>query len=140
MAVEIMERFAWLPPVSAAADTALWERFQQRRATALQPPATKPTPTDHVSAFDWLGHRSQSLQKKEPFMTHLGMMPRKVERGQHQIGVKNTLVDPPVSLKNNAAGQLARKDAASPAPSMRWIQREAGPRRERVKPAKSSSV
>ena len=38
---EILDKFAQLPAVSAAADATLQERFQQRRATALQPPVTK---------------------------------------------------------------------------------------------------
>ena len=51
VAAEILDRFARPPLVSAAADAALWERFQQRRATALQPPATKSARTGRISAF-----------------------------------------------------------------------------------------
>ena len=43
-----MEKFAYPPPVSVTADTALWEQFQQRRATASQPPTTKPGATGDV--------------------------------------------------------------------------------------------
>ena len=78
---EILDKFAQLLPVSVAADATLRERFQQRRATAPQPPATKPAPTSHVSAFDWLKHHKQSPQKEDPWTTHLEIMPQKIERG-----------------------------------------------------------
>ena len=66
VAAEILDRFAQPPPVSAAADAALWERFQQRRTAALQPTTTKSAATGHVPAFDWLEHREQSPQKADP--------------------------------------------------------------------------
>ena len=81
-AAELLEKFTWLPPVSAAADTGLSERFQQRRAMALQPPAPKSTATVRVSAFDRLEHRKQSPQKEEAWAPHPEMTPMKVERGR----------------------------------------------------------
>ena len=80
-AAELLEKFTRPPPVSAAADTALSERFQQRRAMALQPPAPKSIATVRVSAFDRLEHHKQSPQKEEAWALHPEMTPRKVERG-----------------------------------------------------------
>ena len=81
-AAEILDKFARPPPVSAAVDATLWERFQQRRAAAPQPPATKPAPTGRVSAFDQLEHHKQSPQKEDSWTTCPEMMPWKIERGQ----------------------------------------------------------
>ena len=44
-AAELLEKFIQPPPVSDVTDATLQERFQQRRAMAPQPPATKPAAT-----------------------------------------------------------------------------------------------
>ena len=81
-AAKLLEKFTRPLLPSAAADTALWVRFQQRRATTLQPPTTKSTATSWLSAFDQLEHCKQSPQKEEAWALHPEMTPRKVERGR----------------------------------------------------------
>ena len=80
-APELLEKFTWPPPVSAAADATLRERFQQRRAMIPQPPTIKSAATGRVLAFDQLEHWKQSPLKEEPWMVCPEMMPRKVGRG-----------------------------------------------------------
>ena len=76
-AMEILERFMCPPPVDDAADAAILECFQQRRAAASQPTPTSSEASGWVSAFDQLGDRVQEDQwAPRPEMT-----PRKVERG-----------------------------------------------------------
>ena len=55
-ATEIIERFAWPPPVDNVADAAIQERFQQRRAVAQRFIPTGAESSSRVSAFDRLGH------------------------------------------------------------------------------------
>ena len=81
VAAEVIDRLARLPPVTDAADAALWERFLQRRAAAQHSGAT-PTATGWVSVFDRLAHRQLTPQKEDPGQTHPEMMLWKVtERG-----------------------------------------------------------
>ena len=98
---EIIDRLAQPPPVTDATDTAVRERFMQKRATTAQHSSTNPSPAaaGRVSVFDQLAHRQQSPQKEDPWLTHPEMMPRKMERGHQPTGAKS-LVDPPAGLYN----------------------------------------
>ena len=62
---EIIERFAHPPPVDDVADAAIWEHFQQRRATAQQLTPAGAESSGQVSAFDRLGHQVQTPQEEE---------------------------------------------------------------------------
>ena len=79
--MEILEKFACPPPVDDAVDTAIRERFQQRRAVALQLTPASAEGSSQVSAFDWLGHRAQTPQKEDQWAPRPKMTPWKVERG-----------------------------------------------------------
>ena len=82
-AIEILEKFTRPPLVDDAADAALRECFQQRRAAASRfIPAGMET-SGWVSTFDQLGHRAQTPQKEEKWEPRTEMTPRKVDRG-HQ--------------------------------------------------------
>ena len=82
-ATEILERFACPPLVDDAADAAIRERFQQRRAAASQPAPASTEASSQISAFDRLGHWAQTPQKEDQWARRPEMTPQKVERG-HQ--------------------------------------------------------
>ena len=84
VATEILERFTRPLLVDDATDTALWERFQQWRATASQPAPSGPEATGHQPAFDQLGHWVQSPQKDDQWAPRPKMTPQRVERGRQQ--------------------------------------------------------
>ena len=79
--MEILERFACPPLVDDAVDAAIWECFQQWRATASQPVPANSEASGWVSAFDQLGHWVQSPQKEDQWAPRPDMTPWKVERG-----------------------------------------------------------
>ena len=82
-ATQILEKFTHPPPVDDVADAAIWERFQQRRATASWViPAGMESSTGWVSAFDQLGHRVLTPQKEEEWEPRPKMTPRKVDQGR----------------------------------------------------------
>ena len=81
--MEILERFACPPPVDDVADAAIWECFQQRRATASQSTPAGTEASSWISAFDRLGHWAQTPQKEDQWAPRPEMTHRKVERG-HQ--------------------------------------------------------
>ena len=70
-ATEILERFARPPPVNDAADAAIRERFQQRRAAASQLTPAGTEASSRVSAFDRLGHWAQTPQKEDQWAPRL---------------------------------------------------------------------
>ena len=78
---EILEKFTHPPPVDDAADAAIWEHFQQRRAATMQFIPAGMESSAQVSAFDRLGHRAQTLQKDEEWEPRPEMTPQKIERG-----------------------------------------------------------
>ena len=80
-ATEILEKFTHPPPVDDAADAAIWERFQQRRAVTTQFIPAGMESSTRVSAFDRFGHRAQTPQKEEEWEPRPEMTPRKVDRG-----------------------------------------------------------
>ena len=76
--MEILERFTCPPPVDDVAVTAIWEHFQQWRATASQPVPPSSEASGQVSAFDRLGDQ---VQKEDQWAPRPEMTPQKVERG-----------------------------------------------------------
>ena len=68
-ATEILEKFTCPPSVDDAADAAIRERFQQRRATASQFTPAGAEGSGQVSAFHQLGHWAQTPQKGGPMGT-----------------------------------------------------------------------
>ena len=83
-ATQILEKFTCPPLVDDAADAAIQECFQQRRAVATWViPAGMESSASQVSAFDRLGHRVQTPRKEEEWEPRPEMTPRKVDRG-HQ--------------------------------------------------------
>ena len=79
-ATEVLERFARPPPVDDAADAAIWECFQQRKAAASQSTPAGTEASGRISAFDQLGHRVQTPQEDQ-WAPRPEMTPQKVERG-----------------------------------------------------------
>ena len=81
-ATQILEKFTHPPPVNDAADAAIRECFQQRRAASTRMiPAGMKSSAGRVSAFDRLGHRAQTPRKEEEWEPRPEMTPRKVDRG-----------------------------------------------------------
>ena len=76
-ATEVIDRLAHPLPVPDATDTALQERFMQRRMAAQHSGAT-PAATSQVSVFDQLAHRQQSPMKEDTWQPHPEMTSRKV--------------------------------------------------------------
>ena len=114
-ATEILEKFTWPPPVDDAADAAIWEHFQQRRAATVREykfiPAGMESSTQ-VSAFDRLGHRVQTLQKDEDWEPRPKMTPRKVERGCKTS--RATGSEPPCSTSQKRQSQSQPQDEGEP--------------------------
>ena len=101
--MEILERFACPAPVNDAADAAIRECFQQRRATASQPAPASTEASGRISAFDWLRHRAQTPQKEDQWVPRPKMTPQKVERGcqsSHAVGQ-----EPPCSTSQKRRSQ-----------------------------------
>ena len=104
---EILERFTCPPPVDDAADAAIWECFQQRRAAALQLTPARAESSSRVSAFDQLGHRVQTPQEKE-WEPRPEMILWRVERGcqsSHTAGL-----EPPRSTSQKRHSQSRPRD------------------------------
>ena len=107
-AMEILERFAHPPPVDDVADAAIWECFQQQRATAPQSTPADTEASSWISAFDQLGHQAQSPQKEDQWAPRPEMTPQKVERGcqsSHTAGQ-----EPPRSTSQKRHSQSRPRD------------------------------
>ena len=107
-AMEILERFACPPPVDDAADAAIRECFQQRRAAASQFTPAGAEASGWISAFDWLGHRAQTPQKEDQWVPRPKMTPQKVERG-HQAS-RTAGQEPPRSTSQKRCSQSRPRD------------------------------
>ena len=111
-ATEILEKFTHPPPLDDAADAAIGERFQQRRAAASRfIPAGMET-SGRVSAFDRLGHWAQTPQKEEEWEPISEMTPRKVERGCQSSCRASS--EPPRSTSQKRWSQSQPQDRGEP--------------------------
>ena len=83
VAMEIIEKFARLPQVNDAADAAIRECFQQRRAAAQKLTPAQAECSGWMLAFNRLGHWAQTPREEEDqWEPRPEMTPRKIQRGQ----------------------------------------------------------
>ena len=112
-ATQILEKFTCPLPVDDAADTAIRERFQQRRAVATWViPTGMESSAGRVSALDRLGHRAQTPRKEEEWEPRPEMTPRKVDRG-HQSSCM-ACSEPPHSTSQKRQSQSRPRDEGEP--------------------------
>ena len=112
-ATQILEKFTHPLPVDDAADAAIREHFQQRRAVSTRMiPAGMESSAGWVSAFDRLGHRVQTPQKEEEWEPRPEMTPRKVDR-VHQSS-RTAGSEPPHSTSQKRWSQSRPRDEGEP--------------------------
>ena len=112
-ATQILEKFTHPPLVDDAADAAIWEHFQQRRAAATWViPAGMESSAGRVSAFDRLGHRAQTPQKEEEWEPRPEMTPQKVDRGCQSSHMAGS--EPPCSTNQKRRSQSRPRDEGEP--------------------------
>ena len=106
---QILEKFTCPPPVDDAADAAIREHFQQRRAESTwMIPAAMESSKGRVSTFDQLGHQAQTPQKEEEWEPRPEMTPRKVDRGCQSSRTASS--EPPHSTSQKRQSQSWPQD------------------------------
>ena len=112
-ATQILEKFTRPPPVDDAADAAIRECFQQRRAVATRViPAGMESSAGRVSTFDRLGHRAQTPRKEEEWEPRPEMTPRKVDRGHQSSCTAGS--EPPRSTSQKRQSQSRPRNEGEP--------------------------